>query len=199
MMISGDNSSRGGGAAHSTFRRIARVASSATLDCREVRIAGKTAAKSGKVWYSDAGTWAISINDAKEGLDWKVSRPQPRLLNASCGLFSFERRIRTNYHGAHKDKKHGVFSDFPVFANGKATTKTRKTCLEPSLRDGTSNYISARFQCGVQEGYQKGLTLSGFGHLGRTVVSDLTYLAGRELREIVFGFPLDPLSQFLDC
>jgi hypothetical protein len=56
MMISGDSSVCRGGVAHSTFRSMARVASSATLDCREARIAGKTESKSGKVWYSNAGT-----------------------------------------------------------------------------------------------------------------------------------------------
>jgi hypothetical protein len=55
MMIL-DDSSACRGAVHNTFRRIARVASNAMSDCREVRITGKIVAKSGKVWYSDAGT-----------------------------------------------------------------------------------------------------------------------------------------------
>jgi hypothetical protein len=50
MMISGDSSACGGdGTMQSTLRRIARVASSATLFCREVMITGKREVKSGKV------------------------------------------------------------------------------------------------------------------------------------------------------
>jgi len=50
MITSGDSSVCGGdGVMQSTLRRIARVASSATLFCREVMTTGKREAKSGKV------------------------------------------------------------------------------------------------------------------------------------------------------
>src|SRR6266852_8520734 len=98
----------------------------------------------------------------------------------------------------HKGKKYRVFSIFPVFANDRAITKTRKTLLEDSLCDGTSNEISTRFQCGAHKGHQKALSLGGFGLLRRTIMSVLTHTAGSKLREIVSGFPLDPLPQFLN-
>jgi hypothetical protein len=79
-----------------------------------------------------------------------------------------------------------------------AKTQTRKTLLEDSLRDGTSNEISTRFQCGAHKGHQKALSLGGFSQLGRTVVSGLTHTARSKLREIISGFPFDPLPQFLD-
>ena len=86
MMISGGSSVCGGSAGHSTLRRMARVASSATFACKEVRIIGKKETKKGMLRYSDGAAWAISTNDAKEGLDRRVSRPEPRLLDASCAL-----------------------------------------------------------------------------------------------------------------
>ena len=158
MMISGD-SSVCGGAVHSTFRRIARVASNATPDCRDVRITGKIVTKSGKVWHSDAGTWAISTNDAKEGLDRRVSRSQPRLLSASCNLLFFLNFRYGSPSGTHKGKEYRVFSILPVFENGRAIPKAGKICLEDSSRNGTPNEISGHFQCGVQERYQKGLSI----------------------------------------
>ena len=84
MMISGDSSACGSGAVHNTFRRIARVASRATFDFKDVKINGKKETKNGKVRYSDDGAWAMSTNDAKEGLDESTSRSRPRLIDVSC-------------------------------------------------------------------------------------------------------------------
>ena len=100
-------------------------------------------------------------------------------------------------HETHKSKKHCGFPIFPVIANDGAITKTGKACLEGSLRDGTSNEISTRFQCGIQEGYQKGLPSRGLGQLGRTGVSELTYTACSKLGGIISRFPRDPLPQFM--
>jgi hypothetical protein len=77
-----------------------------------------------------------------------------------------------------KGKKHRVFSVFPVFANDRAIPKTGEMFLEDSSRNGTSNEISARFQSGIQERYQKGL-------------------AGSKLGEITCRFYFDPFPQFL--
>jgi len=102
MIRSGDSSAWESGAIHNTFRRTARVESSATFDCKQVRIVGKRETKTGMIRCSDAGACAISTKDAKEGFDWNVLRSQPRLLDAPCD--PSEPPIPASCHNTHQRK-----------------------------------------------------------------------------------------------